>query len=388
MIELKGITWDHARGFDPMVATAQAYMQQHPDVKITWKKRSLKEFGDFPIEKLALDFDLLVIDHPFVGFGAADGCLIPLEDHIPADFLADQAANSVGKSHPSYHYAGHQWALAIDAAAQISAYRPDLLTRYAAEIPQTWDEVLALARRLAATGKCWVGLPLVPIDSLMSLFSIAASTGNDPCSTPDIFVDRETGRYALALLSELAAVCHPQSLSWNPIHCFDAMSSGDEVAYVPLLFGYTNYGRAGFRDHLVRFANVPRQQVGGVARGAILGGTGYAISKRCQQVATAADYGQFVASASTQSGLYFASGGQPGHRQAWLAPQTNAGSNNFFQDTLETLDHAYLRPRYNGYMHFQDTAWYMVHDYLRDQTNPETLLDQLDALYVESQKHA
>src|SRR5712691_3628177 len=127
MTRLIGITWDHSRGYDPMVATAEAYSRLHPDVTIEWRKRSLKEFGDFPIEKLAQSFDLLVIDHPFVGFAAADKCLLPLDEYIDASFLDDQATNSVGRSHNSYFYEGHQWALAIDAAAQISSFRADLL---------------------------------------------------------------------------------------------------------------------------------------------------------------------------------------------------------------------------------------------------------------------
>src|SRR5689334_21494859 len=99
MIHLSGITWDHSRGYDPMVATAEAYSRLHPDVSIEWQKRSLKAFGDFPIEKLAQTFDLLVIDHPFVGFADPDKCLLQLDEHIGGSFLDDQAKNSVGKSH-------------------------------------------------------------------------------------------------------------------------------------------------------------------------------------------------------------------------------------------------------------------------------------------------
>ena len=48
--------------------------------------------------------------------------------------------------------------------------------------------------------------------------------------------------------------------------------------------------------------------------------------------------------------LYFTSGGQPGYRKAWLDEEVNRVSNRFFDDTLETLDGAYLRPRFNGYL--------------------------------------
>ena len=45
MINLRGMTWDHSRGFDPMVATSAAYAAAHPGVSITWEKRSLQAFA-------------------------------------------------------------------------------------------------------------------------------------------------------------------------------------------------------------------------------------------------------------------------------------------------------------------------------------------------------
>src|SRR5206468_1048571 len=123
---------------------------------IVWQKRSLQAFGDQPLEQLARLFDLLVIDHPFVGYAAAILALVPLDEYLPANFLADQAANSVGKFYESYVYgaAGHLWALPIDAATPVSAWRPNLLERP----PETWEELLALARR------GMVVLPAIPID--------------------------------------------------------------------------------------------------------------------------------------------------------------------------------------------------------------------------------
>ena len=64
---LKGMTWDHSRGYDPMVATAEKYIQDKVDIKIMWEKRSLQAFADRPIELMAFDYDLMVIDHPHVG---------------------------------------------------------------------------------------------------------------------------------------------------------------------------------------------------------------------------------------------------------------------------------------------------------------------------------
>jgi multiple sugar transport system substrate-binding protein len=98
-----------------MVATAEAYATVHRGERRLGDAQPAG-LADFPVQKLAEIYDLLVIDHPFVGFAAADGCLLPLDQQIDAAVLADQAASSVGPSHRSYIYGGHQWALATDAA--------------------------------------------------------------------------------------------------------------------------------------------------------------------------------------------------------------------------------------------------------------------------------
>ena len=66
MITLRGITWDHPRGYAPLAASVAPYAQAH-SVRVEWERRSLKDFGDAPLPELARDYDLLIIDHPHVG---------------------------------------------------------------------------------------------------------------------------------------------------------------------------------------------------------------------------------------------------------------------------------------------------------------------------------
>ena len=119
-IRLRGIAWNHSRGFTPMVATAQRYGELYPHVEITWEKRSLQAFADAPIEKLAEQFDLLVIDHPFAGFAAQHPVLHNLNQIAPPDLLADLRTHSTGESFASYDYDGHLCALPIDGATPIA----------------------------------------------------------------------------------------------------------------------------------------------------------------------------------------------------------------------------------------------------------------------------
>lgn len=380
MITLQGITWDHPRGYAPVLATADAYMSSHPEVRILWKKRSLQDFADYPIERLAAEFDLLVIDHPFIGFAAAHDILEPLDFHLSADQLADQARESVGRSNASYRYGDHQWALAIDAAAHISVYREDLLQRHGLGVPRTWDEVLALATRLRGGVQGWMALPLIPVDTLMCFCTLCANAGEDPFLDDGRVVSRAVGRYALELLRALREAGHPESLTWNPPQTLDRMSTTDEVVYCPLLFGYSNYSRPRFHPKMLHFTAIPSIASGG-PMGAILGGTGLAIARMCAHHDVAADYCAYVACASIQCGLYFDSGGQPGYRAAWTDSRINEACNDFFQNTLGTLDRAYLRPRFNGYMEIQERAGALLHRWLRDGGAIEDTLVALDDLY-------
>ncbi|MBC8074553.1 MAG: extracellular solute-binding protein, partial [Chloroflexales bacterium] len=233
-----------------MIATAQRFGEER-GIAIAWQKRSLKAFGDQPLQQLAPHFDLLVIDHPFVGYAASHSALLPLDTLLPADFVADQAANSVGASHASYVYGGHLWALAIDAATPVSAWRPNLLERAEAFPPSTWEELLALARGGL------VALPAVPIDSLMHFYMLCGGLGEDPFGGDERVVSRVVGAAALVQLRELVALCAPTCLRRNPIDTYEAIERG-EAAYCPFAYGYSNYARAGYAAHTLRFGGLVR----------------------------------------------------------------------------------------------------------------------------------
>ena len=369
---LRGITWNHTRGFLPMVATAQRFEELHPNLRIVWEKRSLQAFADAPIGKLAEEFDFLVMDHPSVG--EATRFLLPLDEHLPPHFLTEQALSSVGPSYESYSWDDHQWALAIDAAAPVSCYRPDLLMKMRATVPGTWTELLELARHGA------VALPLTPVDALMTFYMLCIASGEEPFLHSDRLITEEVGMAALARLAELARACDTESLQRNPIATYECMSNGDQIAYCPFAYGYSNYARLGYAPALLRFSPLVTMPGGSRLR-PTLGGAGLAISRRCPAVSLAAEYVCFVAGASCQSGLYFTSGGQPGHRAAWENAAVNDACHNYFEDTLPVLEDSYLRPRFDGYPKFQQNAGLVVHRYLSTGGDGRQVCSELEQLY-------
>jgi multiple sugar transport system substrate-binding protein len=379
MIELRGVSWDHPRGHDCIVATSTTYSALHPDVTVTWTTRSLQDFGDYPVERLADQNDFIVIDHPFMGVAAQKNCLLPLDEWISPEALQDQEKRTVGPTFESYRASGHTWAMAIDAACQVSSYRPDLLDR---DLPRTWEEVVALAEAQSAKVTGQVAQPLIPIDTIMTFFTLCAVMGEPAAVDSERFAGEQVGTAAWQIIQRLARAAHPMSREWNPIRTYDRMAETDEIAYVPAAFGYSNYARDNFRSNLLQFSATP--ETGETGHGGVLGGAGLAVSSRTLHPDIAADFATFAASGPIQRGVYVASGGQPGHIDAWTSEEVNAYCGNFFADTLNAIQSAYLRPRYDGYMEFQDRAGAMLHQALFAGDSARDTLPKLEALYRSS----
>ncbi len=348
-------------------------MELNPGVEISWDKRSLQEFADYPIDILANEYDLLVIDHPWAGFAANKGVLVRLEEHLPDEYLKDQKENSVGKSYESYNFNGFQSALVIDAATPIAAYRPDLIQKE--NIPTTWEQLISLAKekKVAYAG--------FPINCLMDFYMVAGTLGGTLFDSHQV-VNEDTGIQALEKMRELASYCTKEMFTWEPIKVYEVMSSTNDIYYCPFAYGYSNYSRKGYAKNILISTDLVELE--GSKLESTLGGTGLAISNKCENLDQAIEYVKYTASPEIQSTLFFESGGQPGHRQAWIDEEVNRRSFNYFKNTLPVLDRAYLRPRYSGYFHFQDNGGDIVQNYLRYGGNVKTVLEKLNKLYHES----
>lgn len=345
MTVLRGMTWEHPRGYDCQVAAAEEYARL-TGVEVRWEHRSLQAFADAPLDDLAARYDLLVIDHPHVPLAVEQGVLAPLDGAGYDDRLAALAADAVGESHASYAVGGRQYGLATDAAAQVAVHRPDLL----ATPPADWDEVLALA------GEGRVLWPCKPIDAYSTLCTLAAGRGTPVGAEPGTFLPAEVAGELLELMHRLADRVPAWCLRANPIEVCEALSThdGERWAYCPLGYGYTNYSRAGFRPHRLKHRDIPAGPRG--VAGSQLGGAGVAVSARSTQVDAARAYAVWVASPEVQSGVYYDAGGQPGYASSWDDDRLNEDSWDFFRGTRATLEGAWVRPRTAGYMEFQDTV--------------------------------
>ncbi|MGK9203192.1 ABC transporter substrate-binding protein [Sinorhizobium sp. M4_45] len=372
-VVLKGMTWNHPRGYDPMVACSQSW-QEKTGVEIRWEKRSLQDFETFPVETLARNYDLIVIDHPHVGQITGENCLLPLD--VPGREAERQAlsAASVGPSYRSYAWNERQWAFPIDAATQVQAWRPDRTDRL-----QTWRDMLALARSGG------VLLPLRPPHSLMSFYTLCGNLGR-PCRSAGKgdLVDAETGAMAVELLQEISALIDPACFGMDPIAVLEVMAAEASPAVcAPLIYGYVSYSLTGFRPALVRFGDFPTVGAAGPV-GSALGGTGIAVSAFSQAPEQAIDFAYWLAGGGVQRGLYAASGGQPGHGDAWQDDTVNEATHDFYRATRATLEGAWLRPRHDGYMTFQQAGSDRLNEGLRSRERPRLVVEELNRLFLAS----
>ena len=375
-IVLNGITWGHSRGITPLLALSQRYSELHPGVEIRWKKRTLQEFADYPIERLTKSYDLLIIDHPWVGCAAATNCVLPLDQYLSLEYLQDQLGNSVGQSHTSYNYNGHQWALAIDAATPAASYRKDLLHQNNISLPQTWGEVLHLAK----LGK--VAVPSIPIDLLMNFYSFCIAQGQEPFQNEREVIDIKTGVKAIETMKELYCLIDKKMFNYNPIAVAELMTTTNDYWYCPFAYCYSNYSRIGYADHLLHYADVVSFQENKIRT--TIGGTGLAVSAFSQHKETAIDFAAIAASEACQKTMYVQHGGQPANGMAWKDESANYITNDFFKTIMPVMENGYLRPRYNGYLHFQDTAGEPLQQCLKTNGNPEKTLNEMNKLYRQS----
>lgn len=374
MITLKGITWDHPRGYDPLVAASKLFEEQF-GVRVEWHKRSLSQFGDQSLTALAAQFDLLIIDYPHVGVAYETNCLLPLDDLLTYEQLQQLEQQSAGPGFLSYYYQQKQWALPVDAAMQCAANRPDLMGEH--KIPTTWEEVFELSEALKSQ-HLQVGMAFSATDCLCTFLSLTAQFGSSVRENNHLLVTSEVGLQVLQLMRTMRDNFYINSLDWNPIQLYDHMATENDIAYSPLAFGYTNYSREGFSKNKLSFHNAPW------TKNVVLGGAGIAISASSSHAKEAASYAAWLCSAAIQNSVYVREQGQPGNIIAWKDDAANALTNNFFINTTETLSYAYVRPRYSGWPAFQQWLGEVLHRYLKEDLNPETVLNQLQEGYAAS----
>ncbi len=343
---LRGMTWDHPRGFQSVVA-CNDLVEKKFGVTIEWQARSLLQFGDQHVREFARENDLMVIDHPHVPDGVIDGALLAMDDLLSLEQLKILERESAGPSHESYRFRGKIWALAIDAATQVSVYRPELVDG----VPPFWSDILVDAKK----GR--VLWPYKPVDAFSTFATLSAQTGYAIGS--DQLLDRPTTEKVMDFMLEFASLVPEFCATSNPFEISERLVETDDYWYAAPLYGYTNYSRAGFRSRVLHYDDVP--SFDGRASGSQLGGAGIAVSAYSQHAQLAGEIAAYLSSAEAQNGPYTERYGQPGNLRAWLSPRMNSLTGNFFRNTLRSIERSWVRPRLVGWPDFQFDVSQVIH---------------------------
>lgn len=361
----RGLTWDHPRGYNALASAAGRLSSDRDGIAVEWDRHSLEQFEARPIEEQCSLYDLVVLDHPHVGEAVSQDCLVPIEALFDDAEIADWSAAAAGPSLTSYHYAGRHWALPLDAATQVMAYRPDLVD----EPPQDWEGVVALASRVP------VALSLAGPHAILSFQSIAGALGAEPPTPRESFLDRSIARAAFEIMVSLTGDATRTFRSLNPIAMLERMATASDLTLCPLIYGYVNYAAGG----AIAYADAPRGPAGRI--GSTLGGTGIGISRRCEVTPALLDHLRWLMSEEAQRGFIPEHDGQPGLRAAWTDPRVNGRWGGFYRATLATIEQALLRPRHDGAIQFQTEASERLRTGLLEGEPADLVLDDIEAAY-------
>lgn len=363
-----GLTWDHPRGYNALAQAARQVNAGRAEPLIEWAKQPLEGFESGPITDLTARHDLVVLDHPHIGEAVAEECLIPLQDLYPPELLQRWEAQSIGPAFRSYKWQRCNWAVPLDVATQVMAHRPDLLRR-----PTSWDEIAEVSAIHP------VALSLGGPHAFLNLISMAGAQG--VIVGGDAMLPDATALPLLSRLRTLADRAPEGSTTLNPIDLLERMGRSDDIALVPLIFGYVTYARAGHVPNPVAFSDTLRDPVG---RGGVLGGTGIAFSRRARPGQDLLDHIAWLMEPETQARFIPANDGQPSARAAWQDADVNAAWADFYRTTEATAEAALLRPRYDGFPAFTLKAAARMREGFAARHDETQILNDLRRLWRDS----
>ena len=354
----KCLSWGHRRALDPLAEASRCFGELHSDIRVEWQERSLEDFEHQPIDKAMEGVDFLVFDHPFCGAIEASGAFAALDEgRISWEGGPLRDEDYIGPSLASYRYQGKLWGLPIDGATNHAVYRKDLMEKLGMGIPRNWSKVLELGERARAVG-LWLGMGAKSHHGLLALAALMANEfeRDERHGTRDEwehdFLNRKGAWDACEkALKKLMNYCPSESAEWTSIDLHEQMVARDDIVYCPIVYGYGTYGEVDQGNRL-SFANMPGLNTDDCS-GSILGGAGIGLSGSCKHPDEAYQFLRFLNRVETQRDIFTQYHGQPARIEAWEDPRVDQRFNDYFSSVRKSMDTAWTRPRYDGYLKFQ-----------------------------------
>ena len=283
--------------------------------------------------------------------------------------MAELKEDSLGDCFASYCVDRRPYAIATDAACQVSAHRPHVLASYNRAVPKSWEEVWSLAEEHPGS----VALPLYPSDAISCLVSLTAGQGAAPDGGDAMFGDKASAFRAVELLQRISAFVPDMCWECTPPMLFAEAKQHDSIAYIPLTYGYARMTQE--REGGWRFGSPPS------GSGTVLGGAGMAVSAASPRPEAAADFVAWYGRGEIQTFLTM-HGAQPASRRTWHTPLVNDALGYFFSDTYRTIRSAYTRPLVPWWPAIQEESGHLLVDGLRSGKSSEAIIMNIEARYA------
>lgn len=376
MAHLTILNWNSRRATEPMKDAIERFGETNADCVIDQTIRPLSDFEHQSIDDVARKYDLVVFDHPFCGTIARTRCFEPLDEHLP-DLLGESAeALYLGPSLSSYRFGGHIWGAPVDGATQNALYRKDLMNDLGAQVPVTYEDVLALGQLAKEHGR-YLGTAIQSPHALMSIMTYMANSGSpiEADDTSIVRISRDSFECAYNAVNAIAEYAPVEAFEWNSIDLHEAMVVRDDIVYAPLVYGYATYGEADYGRRL-GFADLAGLSAPYHA-GTTIGGTALGLSSSSKNKKLALEFIRFVLSEEQQAQRFGLFHGQPAMTAGWGIGQMDEAFNGYFSGVRKSMETAWIRPRFDGYPVFQELAGRAMADALQSKSDASAAYAQL-----------
>lgn len=378
MTEISVLNWQHRRATGPIEAAIERFQGANPSISVKHSTRPLSDFEHQGIDTIARQYDLIIFDHPFCGVISQSGCFEPLELLIPDLLGEEQGSRYIGNSLASYRFAGHLWGAPIDGATQHALYRADLMARFGV-VPKSHADVLQLGTEVRKAG-LYLGTAIDTPHAILSIWSYMANLGQPVLADEKSILDipAESFAQAYTAVADVLALSAPEAAHWNSIDLHQAMGERDDIVYAPVVYGYAAHGE---HDHsrplsFASFAGVRAPYEAGSA----IGGTALGLSRYSKAKTEALQFMRFILGDEVQTRIVGEHHGQAATRDGWLQSDLDARFNHFFSAVRDSMETAWVRPRFAGYIDFQRSGGEIVAEGLRAGTAADKVREKLLSL--------
>jgi len=321
-----GQRWEFAnKGVAPLFEAA------NPGTSVQITGTPIGEYGSKVAAAMAAgstEWDVIQLDYAQLPqFGPA-GWVAPLDQWIDADqeyknSLSDIPSNVLAL----YQSDGKQYGVPADSNAMMTYYRADILDKYGMKVPETWDDVVEIAKELRGNNSGiygYVGSLGRGLYAYLGLLPVIWSYGGEIWDekTYEIKIDKgDAGFKALSVLTELVKYGDPVSVNGTDDEVNSSMASGNS-ALAPSAWGNTvmndpKYSK--FAD-AIKTTVVPAGKPG--LKVPAMGGLGHMVVQRSTQKDLAWKYVRFVTSDDPAVGKAWVDNtGQPARLSFLTNPQ-------------------------------------------------------------------